>query len=84
MASLKVLTRWCGDDSEAGRLFFDYLQGVKKRKMERGALLEEEEQDRKRRRQYEERPIFQELSVSLKSEGASNNSTDATTPATVS
>jgi len=74
MASLKVLTGWCGNDQEAGRLFHDYLQGVKKRKSERDALREEEEQDRKRRRQHEEKPIFQELAFPGKSNSGSSSS----------
>lgn len=63
MASLKVLTGWCHNDVEAGKLYFDYLHDIKKKKSERDVLLEEEEQDRKRRRQQEEKPIFAELVV---------------------
>jgi len=77
MASLKVLTGWCGNDQEAGRLFHDYLQGVKKRKSERDALREEEEQDRKRRRQHEEKPIFQELAFPGKGNSGSSSSSSS-------
>lgn len=61
MTSLKQLTAWCGGDGAAAKLFFDYLQGVKKRKAERDALLEEEEQDRKRRR-LQEKPLWEGFS----------------------
>jgi len=77
MASLKVLTGWCGNDQEAGRLFHDYLQGVKKRKSERDALREEKEQDRKRRRQHEEKPIFQELAFPCKINGGNSSSSSS-------
>ena len=62
MTSLKQLTAWCGGDGAAAKLFFDYLQGVKKRKAERDALLEEEEADRKRRRLQEEKPLWEGFS----------------------
>jgi hypothetical protein len=65
MTSVKQLAAWCGGGERglaAAKLFHDYLQGVKKRKAERDALLEEEEQDRKRRRLQEERPLWEGLS----------------------